>query len=74
MESQSSIEGEELYYYEDNSVEKEETILKRSDLEEWQEYGVDNESSKDKENGIDNESSKDEEYGDDNESSNNTEI
>ena len=62
MESQSSIEGEELYYYEDNSVEKEETILKRSDLEEWQEYGIDNESSKD------------EEYGDDNESSNNTEI
>ena len=60
MESQSSIE--ELYYYEDNSVEKEETILKRSDLEEWQEYGIDNESSKD------------EEYGDDNESSNNTEI
>ena len=62
MESQSSIEGEQLYYYEDNSVEKEETILKRSDLEEWQEYGIDNESSKD------------EEYGDDNESSNNTEI
>ena len=62
MESQGSIEGKELYYYEDNSVEKEETILKRSDLEEWQEYGIDNESSKD------------EEYGDDNESSNNTEI